>query len=85
MERKRSPTSTVSEAACRIGARRQLGFGVGEITQRFPEVPAMMVAGCGDDERRRRARDLGAAEFFSQPVDLDFLEEQLRQLPSTPD
>jgi hypothetical protein len=41
----------------------------------------MMVTAYGDDERRRRARELGAAEFT--PVDFDQLKEQLRQLPTT--
>jgi len=33
-------------------------------------------------ERRRRASELGAAEFITKPVDFDYLKEQLRQLPS---
>lgn len=42
----------------------------------------MMVTAYGDDERRRRASDLGAAEFLAKPVDLDALKAQLRQLPN---
>jgi hypothetical protein len=37
----------------------------------------MIVMAYGDDERKRRARELGA---FTKPVDLDFLEIQLRDL-----
>jgi len=55
-----------------------------EIKQRYPELPVMMVTAYGDDERRRRAEELGAAEFLTKPVDFDHLKEQLRQLPSTP-
>ena len=44
----------------------------------------MMVTAYGDDERRRRASDLGAAEFLTKPVDFDLLKQQLRQLLSTP-
>jgi CheY-like chemotaxis protein len=55
-----------------------------EIKQRFPELPVMMVTAYGDDKRRRRARELGAFEFISKPVDFDFLKEQLRQLPTEP-
>jgi DNA-binding NtrC family response regulator len=40
----------------------------------------MMVTAYGDDERRRRASELGAFEFLSKPVDFDRLKEQLRQL-----
>jgi len=57
---------------------------LGEIKQRYPELPVMMVTAYGDDERRRRAEELGAAEFLTKPVDFDHLKEQLRQLPSTP-
>ena len=33
----------------------------------------MMVTAYGDDERRRRAKELGAAEFLSKPIDFDLL------------
>ena len=52
-----------------------------EIRQRFPDLPVMMVTAYGDDERRRRAAEYGAAEFITKPVDFDHLKEQLRQLP----
>jgi CheY-like chemotaxis protein len=56
-----------------------------EIKQRRPHLPVMMVTAYGDDERRRRARELGAFEFFTKPVDFDQLKEQLRQLPAAAD
>ena len=55
---------------------------LGEIKQRRPDLPVMMVTAYGDDERRRRADELGAVEFIAKPVDFDLLKEQLRQLPS---
>jgi CheY-like chemotaxis protein len=55
---------------------------LGEIKQRRPELPVMMVTAYGDDERRRRARELGAFEFITKPVDFEQLKEQLRQLPA---
>jgi CheY-like chemotaxis protein len=55
---------------------------LGEIKQRFPDLPVMMVTAYGDDERRRRAVELGAAEFITKPVDFDRLKAQLRQLPA---
>ena len=58
---------------------------LGEIKQRFPNLPVMMVTAYGDDERRRRASELGAAEFITKPVDFADLKEQLRQLPSAAD
>ena len=54
---------------------------LGEVKRRYPELPVMMVTAYGDDERRRRAKELGAAEFLSKPIDFELLKEQLRQLP----
>jgi DNA-binding response OmpR family regulator len=53
-----------------------------EVKRRYPELPVMMVTAYGDDERRRRATELGAAEFLTKPVDFDFLRVRLRQLPN---
>ena len=58
---------------------------LGEIKQRFPELPVMMVTAYGDDERRRRANELGATEFITKPVDFEHLKQQLRQLPGAAD
>jgi CheY-like chemotaxis protein len=51
------------------------------VKQRFSEISVMMVTAYGDDERRRRANDFGAAEFLSKPVDFDRLKERLCKLP----
>jgi CheY-like chemotaxis protein len=56
-----------------------------EIKQRQPHLPVMMVTAYGDDERRRRAEQNGAAEFITKPVDFDVLKAQLRQLPQAAD
>jgi CheY-like chemotaxis protein len=58
---------------------------LGEIKQRGPNLAVMMVTAYGDDERRRRARKLGAFEFITKPVDFDRLKEQLRHLPAAAD
>src|ERR1017187_8279849 len=42
-----------------------------EIKQRFPDLPVMMVTAYGDEKRRRRATEYGAAEFITKPVDFD--------------
>jgi len=55
-----------------------------EVKQRFPELPVVMVTAYGDDERRRRASDLGAAEFLTKPVDFDTLKAQLREFAASP-
>ena len=54
---------------------------LGEIKQRFPDLPVMMVTAYGDDERRRVAGEYGASEFITKPVDFAFLKAQLSQLP----
>ena len=58
---------------------------LGEIRRRYPDMPVMMVTAYGDDERRRRAKELGAAEFLSKPIDFDRLRVRLRQLPNAVD
>jgi CheY-like chemotaxis protein len=58
---------------------------LGKIKQRRPDLPVMMVTAYGDDERRRRANELGAFEFITKPVDFDQLKAQLRNLPTAAD
>jgi CheY-like chemotaxis protein len=53
---------------------------LGKIKQRRPDLPVIMVTAYGDEERRRRANELGASEFMTKPVDFDQLKEQIRQL-----
>jgi two-component system, response regulator, stage 0 sporulation protein F len=55
-----------------------------EVKQQQPDLPVMMVTAYGDDDRRRRASEYGAAEFITKPVDFDLLKAQLRQLPTGP-
>jgi CheY-like chemotaxis protein len=56
-----------------------------EAKARRPDLPVTRVTACGDDERRRRASELGATEFITKPVDFDLLKAQLRQLPDAED
>jgi CheY-like chemotaxis protein len=53
-----------------------------KVKQLRPDLPVMMVTAYGDDERRRRASEYGAAEFITKPLDFDLLKRQLQQLPS---
>ena len=55
-----------------------------EVKRRWPDLPVMMVTAYGDEERRRRAAEFGAAEFVTKPVDFDYLKAQLSQLPAGP-
>jgi two-component system, response regulator, stage 0 sporulation protein F len=45
-----------------------------------PGLPVLMVTAYGDDERRRRADELGAAAFLTKPIDFDKLKGQLTQM-----
>jgi two-component system, response regulator, stage 0 sporulation protein F len=58
---------------------------LGEVKRRFPDLPVMMITAYGDNERRRRADDLGAADFLTKRVDFEQLKTQLRQLPTAAD
>jgi CheY-like chemotaxis protein len=51
-----------------------------EVRRLRPELPVLMVTAYGDDGRRYRADELGAAAFLSKPVDFDQLKQQLVQL-----
>jgi CheY-like chemotaxis protein len=53
---------------------------LGEIKQRRPDLPVMLVSAYGDDERRRRARELGAFEFITKPVDFRSVEGAVTSL-----
>ena len=55
-----------------------------EIKGRRPDLPVIMVTTYGDDERRRRASEYGAAEFMTKPLDFNFLKAQLRRLSLRP-
>ena len=50
-----------------------------EVKRRNAELPVIMVTAYGDDERRRKASEYGAAEFVTKPVDFDILKRQLQQ------
>jgi CheY-like chemotaxis protein len=51
-----------------------------EVKERWPDLAIMMVTAYGDDERRRKAAEFGAAEFITKPVDFGLLKAQLRYL-----
>jgi CheY-like chemotaxis protein len=55
-----------------------------QVKRRRPDLPVIMVTAYGDDERRRRAAEFGAAQFITKPVDFDHLKAQLQSLPPAP-
>jgi CheY-like chemotaxis protein len=48
-----------------------------EIRRVRPQLPVLMVTAYGDDDRKRRADELGAAAFLAKPVDFDQLKQHL--------
>jgi CheY-like chemotaxis protein len=58
---------------------------LGEVKRLHPDLPVIMVTAYGDEERRRRAGELGAVEFVTKPVDFAQLKIRLRQLPAAAD
>ena len=50
------------------------------VKEQRADLPVIMVTAYGDDERRRKAREFGASEFVTKPV--DFHVEYLGQGPS---
>ena len=51
-----------------------------KVKEQHADLPVIMVTAYGDDERRQTAREFGAAEFVTKPVDFDLLKQQLQQL-----
>ncbi len=52
-----------------------------QVKERHADLPVIMVTAYGDDERRRKASEFGAAEFVTKPVDFNLLRQHLQQLP----
>ena len=53
-----------------------------KVKEQHADLAVIMVTAYGDDERRRKATEFGAAEFVTKPVDFALLKLQLQQLPA---
>jgi CheY-like chemotaxis protein len=51
-----------------------------KVKEQHADLAVIMVTAYGDDERRRKASEFGAAEFVTKPVDFALLKQQLQQL-----
>ncbi len=51
-----------------------------KVKEQHADLAVIMVTAYGDDERRGKASEFGAAEFVTKPVDFDLLKQQLQQL-----
>ena len=54
-----------------------------KVKEHHADLPVIMVTAYGDDERRRKPTEFGAAEFVTKPVDFDFLRQKLQELRPT--
>jgi len=50
------------------------------VKEEFPQIKVSMISAYGDDDNYQRAIDSGAKEFFTKPIDFDFLKQELHQL-----
>jgi CheY-like chemotaxis protein len=51
-----------------------------EIKERRPDLPVIMVTAYGDEERRQRASEYGAADFITKPVDFEQFIKVVRSI-----
>ncbi len=50
------------------------------VKTRFPEIKVSMISAYGDAENYNKAKESGAQEFFTKPIDFDSLKEEIKQL-----
>lgn len=48
-----------------------------EVKSRFPEINVSMISAYGDSENFNRAKESGAKEFFTKPIDFNSLKEEI--------
>ncbi len=50
------------------------------VKNRFPEIKVSMISAYGDTENYNKAKESGAQEFFTKPIDFDSLKKEINQL-----
>lgn len=48
-----------------------------EVKSRFPSINVSMISAYGDSENFNRAKESGAKEFFTKPIDFNSLKEEI--------
>lgn len=51
-----------------------------KIKERFPHMNVSMISAYGDTENYEKAIDSGAKEFFTKPIDFEFLKTEIANL-----
>ncbi|UYV37241.1 response regulator [Rhodobacteraceae bacterium D3-12] len=53
---------------------------LGEVKERWPELPVMMITAYADPGTAACVKQKGAQDLVTKPVDFDFLKQQLEQM-----
>lgn len=51
-----------------------------EVKKRFPDIKVSMISAYGDSENYKKAKESGAQEFFTKPIDFDSLKKEIKQI-----
>jgi DNA-binding NtrC family response regulator len=51
-----------------------------KIKERFPQINVSMISAYGDSENYEKAIDSGAKEFFTKPIDFNYLKTEIAAL-----
>ena len=51
-----------------------------KIKSQFPQIQVSMISAYGDDDNYQRAKDSGAKEFFTKPIDFESLRKELHEM-----
>ncbi|SIO01899.1 response regulator [Algoriphagus halophilus] len=51
-----------------------------KIKERFPQINVSMISAYGDTENYEKAIDSGAKEFFTKPIDFEYLKKEIANL-----
>lgn len=50
------------------------------VKTRFPEIKVSMISAYGDAENYNKAKESGAQEFFTKPIDFESIKKEINQL-----
>lgn len=50
------------------------------VKKRFPDIKVSMISAYGDSENYEKAKQSGAQEFFTKPIDFDSLKKEINHL-----
>ena len=50
------------------------------VKERFPDIKVSMISAYGDSENYEKAKQSGAQEFFTKPIDFDSLKKEINHL-----